>query len=199
MRPGLVIVVGTGEVARRIADRLSEAGFTVGAPPTGSAAAPQGTGDHVLVTAFDTTATDPQAFDAARRALAALPPGSRWLDATHRPVAGDDFWFPAAVLGHVTHVPVPIADIRGTLVASPPAVLDLHSRHIVDTIVGAAADLVLPTHSAAVPIASLEVGLAEPPAPLHRPRPVPAPCPADHSPAAPIPPCSDTGPDLHLL
>ncbi|WBP91343.1 hypothetical protein [Kitasatospora cathayae] len=156
MRPEFVTVLGTGSVARSVADRLADAGFTTSTPPTGGA--------HVLVTAFAVAEPSPHIFEETRRVLAVMAPGSWWIDMTHPPLRTDDLWVPPEDLARVTRLRVPVTDVRGVLVASPPVDLDLRSRQVCDAILRVA-DLVLPTQTPEFPIASLDLGLAEPPAP----------------------------------
>ncbi|MET8630736.1 hypothetical protein ABZW30_44815 [Kitasatospora sp. NPDC004669] len=157
--------MGTGSVARGVADRLADAGFTTSTPPTG------GTHVHVLVTAFALAEPSPYIYEETRRVIAAMTPGSWWLDMTYHPLRTDDLWIPLEDLARVTRVRVPVTDVRGVLVASPPVALDLRSREVCDAILRVA-DLVLPTQTPEFPIASLDLGLAEPPARAHHLRPV---------------------------
>ncbi|MFF2149658.1 hypothetical protein [Kitasatospora sp. NPDC058190] len=163
MRPDFVTVLGTGSVARSVANRLANADFTTSTPQTG--------GTHVLVTAFAVAEPSPHIFEETRRVLAAMAPGSWWIDMTYHPLRTDDLLVPPEDLARVTRVRVPVTDVRGVLVASPPVDLDLRSRQVCDAILRVA-DLVLPTQTPEFPIASLDFGLAEPPAPAHHQRPV---------------------------
>ncbi|MFH9355732.1 hypothetical protein [Kitasatospora sp. NPDC017646] len=90
---------------------------------------------------------------------------------TYPPLRTDDLWVPPEDLARVTRLRVPVSDVRGVLVASPPVTLDLRSRQVCDAILRVV-DLVLPTQTPEFPIASLDLGLAEPPAPAHHKRPV---------------------------
>ncbi|WP_033355652.1 hypothetical protein [Kitasatospora aureofaciens] len=153
-------------MARTVADRLADAGFTTAAPPTGAA------GTHVLVTAFAAVEPSPAIYEETRRVIAAMAPGSWWLDMTYYPPdrVGDDLWVPARNLARVRRIPVPVIDMRGVLVASPPTVLDLRGREVCDAVL-AIADLVLPTQRPEYPVASLDLALAEPRLPFQlRPR-----------------------------
>ncbi|MFJ9847531.1 hypothetical protein ACIRYZ_45360 [Kitasatospora sp. NPDC101155] len=178
MRPEFVTVLGTGSVARSVADRLADAGFTLSTPPTG--------GTHVLVTAFAIAEPSPHIFEESRRVIAAMASGSWWLDMTYHPLRTDDLWVLPEDLARVTRVRVPVTDVRGVLVASPPVTLDPRSRQICDAILRVA-DLVLPTQTPEFPIASLDLGLAEPPAPAHHQRPVGHKPPAAEQARAPAP------------
>ncbi|MEV7929060.1 hypothetical protein [Kitasatospora sp. NPDC088779] len=161
--------MGTGTVARHVADRLAEAGFTIGTPAGTDGTLPPSDSSHVLVTAFSAMEPSQHLFEETRRVLAAMPPGSWWLDMTCRPPTADDDDLRAssADTARVTRLPVPVTEIRGLLVASPPAVLDLRSREVCDAVLTAADLVIIPAHTAAVPIASLELGLAEPPTRPH--------------------------------
>ncbi|OEV37321.1 hypothetical protein HS99_0005905 [Kitasatospora aureofaciens] len=144
MRPEFVTVMGTGYVARSVADRLADAGLTPSNPPTGGA--------HVLVTGFAVAEPSPHIFEETRRVLAAMTPGSWWIDMTHPPLRTDDLWVPPEDLARVTRVRVPVTDVRGVLVASPPVDLDLRSRQVCGAILRVA-DLVLPTQTPEFPAA----------------------------------------------
>ncbi|MFI9324552.1 hypothetical protein ACIGXI_32865 [Kitasatospora aureofaciens] len=63
MRPEFVTVMGTGYVARSVADRLTDACFTPSTPPTGGA--------RVLVTAFAVAEPSPHIFEETRRLITA--------------------------------------------------------------------------------------------------------------------------------
>ncbi|UKZ02611.1 hypothetical protein BOQ63_000290 (plasmid) [Streptomyces viridifaciens] len=182
-------------MARSVADRLADAGFTTSAPPAG--AQPPATGTHVLVTAFAAAEPSPAIYDETRRVIAAMAPGGWWLDMTHYPRTGDEPWGLLQDLARVRRIRVPVLDVRGVLVASPPTVLDLRSREVCDAIL-AIADLVLPTQRPEIPIASLELGLAEPPSRPHHLQSLPAPARRTRPPAAAGQACSKKRPGLRL-
>ncbi|MFD9063270.1 hypothetical protein ACFVZ3_17355 [Kitasatospora purpeofusca] len=141
-------------MAGRIRQRLAAAGFTVADPPGTPATWPRA-GARVLLTAFDM----PPSADHLREALDALPPASWWIDTTGPARASAPLRPPVDHPTHVTFVAAPVTDIRGLLVASPPAHLDRASREVCWTVLGAAADLMVPTSSESVAIASLDLGL----------------------------------------
>ncbi|MQS14542.1 hypothetical protein F7Q99_20305 [Streptomyces kaniharaensis] len=153
-------VLGNTTLTTQIANRLTRAGHTVrthgllGTDDSSTASTVQEAvaGAVAVLAVFDSAAAVAASMASA---LPAMDPGTHWLDLG--PAAGEDTAIAARAERHgITRVTAPLAEFRGILVATAPAVLDHRSRLACEPILDAVADLVIISSQPELGVVGLE-------------------------------------------